>query len=122
MRPCSRSRRCSAVAAGARAVGGAGAARSDATRTRPQATNGLLEHLGLTLREAEVLLLVARGLTNREIAAELVISAKTASVHVSHILRKLDAPNRLEAAAITHRLRIPSNTAHLAAKHGAKPG
>jgi DNA-binding NarL/FixJ family response regulator len=48
--------------------------------------------------------LVARGLTNREIAAELVISAKTASVHVSHILRKLDAPNRLEAAAIAHRI------------------
>jgi DNA-binding NarL/FixJ family response regulator len=99
-------------------------ARLDPTQPEPdpQATNGLQEHLGLTLREAEVLLLVARGLTNREIAAELVISAKTASVHVSHILRKLDAPNRLEAAAITHRLRIPSNTAHPAAKHGAKPG
>ena len=64
-----------------------------------------LEHaLGLTPREAEVLALVARGLTNREIADELVISVKTASVHVSHILRKLDAPNRLEAAAIAHRL------------------
>ena len=32
------------------------------------------------------------------------ISVKTASVHVSHILRKLDAPNRREAAAIAHRL------------------
>ena len=62
------------------------------------------ELLGLTPREAEVLALVARGLTNREIAAALVISAKTASVHVSHILRKLDAPNRLEAAAIAHRI------------------
>jgi DNA-binding CsgD family transcriptional regulator len=38
-------------------------------------------------------------------AATLVISVKTASVHVSHILRKLDAPNRREAAAIAHRLR-----------------
>jgi DNA-binding NarL/FixJ family response regulator len=45
--------------------------------------------------------------TNREIAAALVISVKTASVHVSHILRKLDAPNRLEAAAIAHRLALP---------------
>ena len=36
------------------------------------------------------------------------ISVKTASVHVSHILRKLDAPNRLEAAAIAHRL-LPPN-------------
>jgi DNA-binding CsgD family transcriptional regulator/tetratricopeptide (TPR) repeat protein len=62
------------------------------------------EILGLTPREAEVLTLVARGLTNREIAAALVISAKTASVHVSHILRKLDAPNRLEAAAIAHQI------------------
>jgi DNA-binding CsgD family transcriptional regulator len=65
---------------------------------------GLEEALGLTPREAEVLTLVARGYTNREIAAALVISVKTASVHVSHILRKLDAPNRREAAAITHRL------------------
>ena len=65
---------------------------------------GLEKTLGLTPREAEVLTLVARGYTNREIAAALVISVKTASVHVSHILRKLDAPNRREAAAIAHRL------------------
>jgi DNA-binding CsgD family transcriptional regulator len=36
-----------------------------------------------------------------------VISVKTASVHVSHILRKLGAPNRLEAATIAHRLTPP---------------
>ena len=65
------------------------------------------EILGLTPREAEVLTLVARGYTNREIAVALVISVKTASVHVSHILRKLGAPNRLEAAAIVHRLTPP---------------
>jgi DNA-binding NarL/FixJ family response regulator len=64
----------------------------------------LKDTLGLTPREAEVLRLVARGYTNREIAATLVISEKTAGVHVSHILRKLDAPNRREAAAIAHRL------------------
>jgi DNA-binding CsgD family transcriptional regulator/tetratricopeptide (TPR) repeat protein len=68
---------------------------------------GLEETLGLTPREAEVLTLVARGYTNREIGAALVISVKTASVHVSHILRKLDAPNRREAAAIAHRLALP---------------
>ena len=62
------------------------------------------ELLGLTPREADVLSLVARGYTNREIAAALVISVKTAGVHVSHILRKLDAPNRREAAAIAHRV------------------
>ena len=49
---------------------------------------------------------MARGLTNREIAAELVISEKTAGIHVSHILQKLDAPNRREAAAIAHRVSL----------------
>ena len=73
----------------------------------PDERRGLEETLGLTPREAEVLTLVARGYTNREIAEALVISVKTASVHVSHILRKLDAPNRREAAAIAHRLAAP---------------
>ena len=43
------------------------------------------------------------GRSNREIAAELFISAKTASVHVSNILGKLGAASRTEAAAIAHR-------------------
>jgi DNA-binding CsgD family transcriptional regulator len=73
----------------------------------PAARQELEELLGLTRREAEVLTLVARGLTNREIAAQLVISVKTADVHVSRILRKLDAPSRLEAAAIAQRLAAP---------------
>jgi DNA-binding CsgD family transcriptional regulator/tetratricopeptide (TPR) repeat protein len=72
-----------------------------------EAERGPGEILGLTPREAEVLNLVARGYTNRKIAATLVISVKTASVHVSHILHKLGAPNRLEAAAIAHRLAPP---------------
>jgi DNA-binding CsgD family transcriptional regulator/tetratricopeptide (TPR) repeat protein len=73
----------------------------------PARPRGLEGTLGLTPREAEVLALVARGYTNREIAEELVISVKTASVHVSHILQKLDAPNRREAAAIAHRVAPP---------------
>jgi DNA-binding CsgD family transcriptional regulator/tetratricopeptide (TPR) repeat protein len=63
--------------------------------------------LGLTPREAEVLTLLARGYTDREIAAALDISVKTANVHVSHILRKLGVPNRHEAAAIAHRFTPP---------------
>ena len=59
--------------------------------------------LGLTGREAEVLRLVAEGRTNREIADALIISPKTASVHVSNILRKVGAANRGEAAAVAHR-------------------
>jgi DNA-binding NarL/FixJ family response regulator len=70
----------------------------------PTGKRALEEALGLTRREADVLALIARGYTNREIASTLVISVKTAGVHVSHILRKLDAPNRLEAAAVAHRL------------------
>jgi DNA-binding NarL/FixJ family response regulator len=74
----------------------------DAEATKEK--EGVETILGLTPREAEVLGLLARGYTNREIAATLVISVKTASVHVSHILSKLGAPNRLEAPAIAHRL------------------
>ena len=59
---------------------------------------------GLTPRELEVLEHVAMGQTNREIAAELFISARTAGVHVSHILEKLGASTRTEAAAAAHRL------------------
>jgi len=59
---------------------------------------------GLTARELEVLRLVAIGLSNREIAAELFISAKTASVHVSNIMSKLGVANRVEAAALAYRL------------------
>jgi DNA-binding CsgD family transcriptional regulator len=60
--------------------------------------------LGLTPRELEVLLLVADGRTNREIGAELFMSEKTASVHVSRILGKLGVGGRVEAAAVAHRL------------------
>jgi DNA-binding NarL/FixJ family response regulator len=60
--------------------------------------------LGLSAREREVLRLVAAGRTNREIAEELFISPKTASVHVSNILAKLGVAGRVEAAAIAHRV------------------
>jgi DNA-binding CsgD family transcriptional regulator/tetratricopeptide (TPR) repeat protein len=61
---------------------------------------------GLTDRETEVLRLVAAGRSNREIATELVISPKTASVHVSNILGKLSVTTRTEAAARAHSLNL----------------
>ena len=61
---------------------------------------------GLTEREREVLVALAAGRSNREIAEDLVISSKTASVHVSNILRKLDVSGRQEAARIAHRLGV----------------
>jgi DNA-binding CsgD family transcriptional regulator len=58
----------------------------------------------LTAREREVLRLVAEGHSNSRIATSLYISPKTASVHVSRIIAKLEVTNRVEAAAVAHRL------------------
>jgi DNA-binding NarL/FixJ family response regulator len=52
----------------------------------------------LTEREEEVLLVVARGLTNHEIAAELHISLSTVKTHLASLMEKLDARNRVELA------------------------
>lgn len=53
---------------------------------------------GLTIREVEVLRLLAAGLTDREIAESLTISGRTVEAHVSSVLHKLGAKNRAEAA------------------------
>ncbi len=58
---------------------------------------------GLTGRELAVLRLVAAGRTNAQIGAELYISPKTASVHVTSILRKLGVSSRVQAAALAER-------------------
>lgn len=62
----------------------------------------------LSEREREVLALIARGCTNREIATQLVISEKTAGHHVSHILDKLGMSRRSEAAVYAVRKRLVS--------------
>ena len=53
----------------------------------------------LTEREKEVLALIAKGFTNKEIAAEIVVSPFTALNHVIHVLEKLGLSRRSEAAA-----------------------
>jgi PAS domain S-box-containing protein len=58
--------------------------------------------LHLTPRQAEVLALLERGRTTREIADELHLSGETVRNHVRHLLRKLGAHSRLEAVAIAH--------------------
>ncbi|OKI69142.1 helix-turn-helix transcriptional regulator [Streptomyces sp. MJM1172] len=78
----------------------------DLPRAAPVPDGDPVEALGLTSRERDVLRLVAVGNTNRQIAEELFISPKTASVHVSNILAKLGVHGRGEAAALAHRLRL----------------
>jgi DNA-binding CsgD family transcriptional regulator/tetratricopeptide (TPR) repeat protein len=67
------------------------APRSETTRKLP-----------ISDRELEVLALIARGRTNREIASELFISERTAAHHVSHIFDKLGVSSRVEAAGVAH--------------------
>jgi DNA-binding NarL/FixJ family response regulator len=57
---------------------------------------------GLTVREVEVLRLVAAGLSNKEIAAELYLSIKTVSRHLSNIFTKIDVSSRAAATAFAY--------------------
>ncbi|KQY23607.1 LuxR family transcriptional regulator [Cellulomonas sp. Root485] len=81
-----------------------------ATAVRGLARRGRLDLPGvrvggvdvLTAREAEVLALVAQGLSNRQIGEKLFISAKTVSVHISNLLAKLGVSGRAEAVSVAH--------------------
>jgi DNA-binding NarL/FixJ family response regulator len=58
---------------------------------------------GLTRREVEVLRLIATGRSNREIASELVVTARTVERHVTNIYRKINARNKADATAYAFR-------------------
>jgi DNA-binding CsgD family transcriptional regulator/tetratricopeptide (TPR) repeat protein len=97
------------LAARARLVlaGSGGAAAEPAV----EAAAAQQDPFGLTPRERQVLVLVAEGRTNREIGDSLFMAEKTASVHVSRILAKLDVRSRTEAAAVAHRLGLDGDAA-----------
>jgi DNA-binding CsgD family transcriptional regulator/tetratricopeptide (TPR) repeat protein len=88
-----------AAIASARGMAGLGA-RVRALGTVPAPTE---LPAGLSPREAQILGLVARGLSNREIGAELSISEHTVANHIRAILRKTDSANRTEATSFAHR-------------------
>jgi DNA-binding NarL/FixJ family response regulator len=69
----------------------------DSGAVRPAGSHERNHDTALTEREAQVLDLIEQGLTNKQIGERLYISAKTASVHVSSILRKVGAASRTEA-------------------------
>lgn len=84
------------------------AALAGEVRVQPSLAAGLLQDVargapaaghGLTPREVDVLRLVARGLTNDAIARQLGLTVNTVKTHLSHLLRKLDVPDRAAAVA-----------------------
>jgi DNA-binding NarL/FixJ family response regulator len=79
-------------------------ARLDRADARTPGGPGTDHRLGLTERELQVLRLLADGRTNREVGEALFMSPKTASVHVTNLLRKLDVPDRRAAARTARRL------------------
>jgi DNA-binding CsgD family transcriptional regulator len=70
-----------------------------------------LVRLGITRREAEVLELIARGLSNREVAEQLYLSVRTVEKHVERLLAKTATGSRVQLAALAHRSSEPGGRA-----------
>jgi DNA-binding NarL/FixJ family response regulator len=88
----------------ARTTGPSGSEAATAAAARPAAAGHGADRLAqlLTEREQEVLAMVARGLSNAEIAEQLSISPATAKTHVAHLLTKLDARDRIQLVILAY--------------------
>ena len=90
------------VATGDALVAPARTRRLIESQVRPKSSHNVEAIRALTDREREVLVLMARGLDNGQIAAELSISEATVRTHVGHVLAKLDARSRVQAVVVAY--------------------
>ena len=77
--------------------------RRTAPQVPPPTTTPTTYPAGLSAREIEILCLVAKGLTNAEIANELILSTKTVAAHLTHIFNKTKSENRAAATVFAMR-------------------
>lgn len=92
------------IAAGYSLITPAGARQPDHVPTTAEPDHGHLDHL--TRREADVLRLIAQGMTNAEISVELSVSESTVKSHVQHMFNKLELRNRVHAVIFAYEIGI----------------
>src|SRR5262249_38488924 len=85
--------------------------RVTALAAHPSATPRRVYPDGLSTREVEVLILIATGVSNQEIAERLVLSVRTVERHINSLYRKIDARSRVDAAAYAARHALLTGTA-----------